>query len=339
MKKQQVLIIDAPGRRLRAITEKCGIPALVCLLLALAGCGKPPEHGPEKMLVRTTVVQPFGNVRPDGEASYLAQVRAEKETDLSFKLGGIVEKIGPAPGTDWDEATPVKAGQVLAQLKQEDFINTRNAARAQAEMKGKDIERDRKLLAGLVISPQQFDQAEGAWETAKAALDEAEQNVRDSQLVASRDGMVLARYVNSRVTVNAGQPVLRIADTSLMSVELQLPDRLISRFVPGKQVPVEVSALEGMPPFRGRVSEVGVAANAQGRLYRVVIKVPNPDGLLRSGMTARIPVEGNPAVAPGTVCVPLSALVTVASGSPSEQGASSNWQSSLRRMARRYAAR
>ena len=73
---------------------------------------------------------------------------------------------------------------------------------------------------------------------------------------------------------------------------------------------VEVSGLEGLPPFRGRVSEVGVAASGEGRLFRVVIKVPNPDGLLRSGMTARIHVGDTPAVKPGTVCVPLSALVT-----------------------------
>jgi len=46
-------------------------------------------------------------------------------------------------------------------------------------------------------------------------------------------------------------------------------------------------------------------------LFRVVIKVPNPDGLLRSGMTARIHVGDVSAASPGTVCVPLSALVTL----------------------------
>jgi hypothetical protein len=43
--------------------------------------------------------------------------------------------------------------------------------------------------------------------------------------------------------------------------------------------------------------------------------VPNPDGLLRSGMTARIHVGDVPASKAGTVCVPLSALVTFVSGS------------------------
>ena len=98
-----------------------------------------------------------------------------------------------------------------------------------------------------------------------------------------------------------------------MSVELGLPDRLIGRLSPGKEIPVEVSGLEGLPPFKGRVTEVGVAASSEGRLFRVVIKVPNPEGLLRSGMTARIHVGDTPDVKPGTVCIPLSALVTLVS--------------------------
>jgi RND family efflux transporter MFP subunit len=178
----------------------------------------------------------------------------------------------------------------------------------------KVLERFRNLRKTDAISQQELDVAEADWQTAEAQLDQADQNLRDSRLVASKDGVVLARYVNSRVTVSPGQRVLRFADTSLMSVELGLPDRLVGRLSPGKEVDVEVSALEGLPPFRGRVSEVGVAASGEGRLFRVVIKVPNPDGLLRSGMTARIHVNDLGAVKAGTVIVPLSALVTFPPG-------------------------
>jgi RND family efflux transporter MFP subunit len=106
-----------------------------------------------------------------------------------------------------------------------------------------------------------------------------------------------------------------------MSVELGLPDRLVGRLTPDTEVDVEVSALEGLPPFRGRISEVGVAASGEGRLFRVVIKVPNPSGVLRSGMTARIRVGDPSAAGSGTVCIPLSALVTlVADGSSKASG-------------------
>jgi RND family efflux transporter MFP subunit len=297
------------------------VAAWVCVALVLSGCEKPTVNPPEKSLVRTTVVESLDQVPSDGDASYLAIVKFDNETDLNFKVGGIVAVIGPAPGTDWDEGTPVKAGTVLAELKQSDFSNALESARANAELAGKTVERFRKLRETDAIAQQELDVTEAAWRTAQAALDQAEQNLRDSRLVADKNGVVLARYVNSGVTVAPGQRVLRFADTSLMSVELGLPDRLIGQLAPGKEVEVEVSALEGMPPFKGRVSEVGVAASAEGRLFRVVIEVPNPDGLLRSGMTARIRVGDALAEAPGTVCIPLSALVTLVSDGSSQTGA------------------
>jgi len=297
--------------------------ALLCVALALVGCEKPAATSPEKSLVRTAFVQPMDNVRSEGEASYLAAVKFDQETDLSFKVGGILVSIGPtnAPGKDWDEGTPVKAGELLAELKQADFTNALNSARAEAVLAKTTVERFRKLRETDAISQQELDVTAAKWRTSQATLDQAEQNLRDSRLVAAKDGVVLARYVNSRVTVKPGEPVLRFADTSLMSVELGLPDRLIGKLKPGQEIDVEISALEGLKPFKGTVTEVGVAASSEGRLFRVVIDVANPDGLLRSGMTARIRVGDTAAAKPGTVCIPLSALVTLVSDGSAQASA------------------
>src|SRR5690349_9800897 len=133
--------------KLRLCVRNLGVSRfmLLCLALALAGCGKHAARPPEKSLVRTTVVEPIDNVRSDGEASYLALVKFDHETDLSFKVGGIVVSVGPTAGTDWDEGTPVKAGTVLAELKQADFTNALNSARAHVELTGKTLELFRKL--------------------------------------------------------------------------------------------------------------------------------------------------------------------------------------------------
>ena len=305
---------DHSNPLLRVACVGGGAPMLLCIALAFTGCGKPAAKAPEKSLVRAAVVEPMGNVRSDGEASYLAAVKFDHETDLNFKVGGIVVAIGPAANKDWDEGTPVKAGTVLAELKQSDFQNALDTARAKAELADKTLERFRKLRATDAISQQELDVTEAEWRTAQAALDQAKHNLGDSRLVADKNGVILARYINRGVTVQPGQRVLRFADTSLMSVELGLPDRLIGKLTPGQEIAVEVSGLEGMPAFKGRVSEVGVAASGEGRLFRVVIKVPNPNGLLRSGMTARIHVNDAAGVKPGMVVVPLSALVTFPPG-------------------------
>lgn len=300
------------------------IVAALMLVLVFTGCKKPEAKAPEKSLVRTAVVEAAGHGRSDSEAAYLAAVKFDRETDLNFKVGGIVVVVGPAANADWDEGTPVKAGTVLAELKQSDFENALSAAHAEADLADKTRERFRKLRETDAISQQELDVVEAKWRMAQAALDQAKQNLRDSRLVAEKNGVILKRYINRGVTVGPGQPVLRFADTSLMSVELGLPDRLIGKLKPEQEIDVEISALEGLKPFKGTITEVGVAASAEGRLFRVVIKVKNPDGLLRSGMTARIRV-GDATVASGTVSIPLSALVTLVS----EGGPHSNPQTQL----------
>jgi membrane fusion protein, multidrug efflux system len=280
------------------------------LLSFLTGCGRPPAQKPQTMAVQTARAESMETLRPGAEASYIAIVRAENETDLSFKVGGILDIIGPAPGRDWDEGTPVKAGAVLASLKQSDFANALSSAQANAELTTKVRARFRKLRDSDAISQQEMDVTEANWLTAQAQLAQAKQNTNDSQLRASIDGVVLARYVNSGVTVGAGQRVLRFADTRTMSVELGVPDRLVKYFSPDKEFAVEISALEGHPPFAGHVSEVGVAASQESRLFRIVIKVRNPEGFIRSGMTATVRVGDLARFNPGAVQVPLSALVT-----------------------------
>jgi RND family efflux transporter MFP subunit len=293
------------------------LPIALASLFIVAGCGKPVARPPQKMAVQSARAESMANFRPETEPAYIAIVRAENETDLSFKVGGILELVGPAPGQDWDEGTRVNSGTVLARLKQADFINALSSAQAHADLAGKVRDRLRKLRESDAISQQEMDVTEANWLTAHATLDQARQNTNDSRLMASIDGTVLARYVNSGVTVAAGQRVLRFADTTTMSVELGVPDRLVNHFSPGKKLPVEISALEGQPPFSGEVKEVGAAANQEGRLFRVVIKVPNREGRIRSGMTASVKLGDLARFSPGSVRVPLSALVTMPPAGPS----------------------
>jgi hypothetical protein len=87
MKTQEALMKETASYRLGTTIAACQLMAFVCLTLVFAGCQKPAPAPFEKTLVHATAVESMENVRPDGEASYLAMVRAEKETDLSFKVG------------------------------------------------------------------------------------------------------------------------------------------------------------------------------------------------------------------------------------------------------------
>ena len=288
------------------------------VLLGLTACSpKEAARTPERRAVQTECAAPLSGAQLAGsEPEYIATVRANEETDFGFKVGGIVELIGPQPQQNWDEGNEVKAGTVLARLQQSDFKNALASAKATADLAAANNERLRKLLASNVISKQEVDKSNADRQTAEAHLQQAEQDLRDSELRAPWEGVVFTRYVNAGETLAAGKPVLRVGDIRAMSVELGVPDRLVGQFAVGKDIDVDISALPGRPPFPGKISEVGVAASNAGRLYRVVIKVSNPDGVIRSGMTATVRAGGGTQSTAGQVLVPLSALIAPSSPPP-----------------------
>lgn len=283
--------------------------ALACGLSAV-GCRRSgPVAGPPLTVVRYEPAQRLGDVKMQTRQTYLGVVRGENETDLSFKVGGLLDLIGSEPGKSWGEGDPIEANQVLAQLKQVDFKAELDSSKARAELARSRFARAEQLLRDQAISPQEFDVITAGQDEARAALDRAQQAFLDSTLRAPFAGRVLARLATGGEIVMQGRPVLRIADLSVVSVDLGVPDRVVNQIRPGQRIPLVVTALEGRQ-FDGEVSEVGVAAKEGSRLFKVVLKVQNSKGELRSGMTATATFQETPREFQDAVLVRLSALVS-----------------------------
>jgi multidrug efflux system membrane fusion protein len=280
-------------------------------LLLLPGCRPHVPAEPERIAVRITEATAAGpTLRPRTE--YIGLARGDVETDLSFKVGGVLELIGSEDSLqDWQEGAPIAAGQVLARLKQEDFHSQVKSAEARAQLDRLSLERNQKLREQGAISPQELDVIAANRQASEAALAQARQALADSVIRAPYPGRILARLANKGETILPGRPVLRVADLRQMSVEFGVPDKLLEQVRVGRVVQVEFPGLEGRP-FAGRISEVGVFARDGARLFRVIAKVPNTDGVLKSGMAASIAIESEAPLPAGSVLVPLSALVAPA---------------------------
>lgn len=284
---------------------------LALALLALPACRRETPPPPAPTVVR---YEPALTVREARQKNlqtvqtYLATVRGDTEMDLSFKVGGILEQIGQIRGQDWQEGVKVEAGTPLAILKQSEFTNRLESARAKAELDASLLRRGEKLMEDKAISDQELEVLKANARASRSASDQARQDAVDSRLVAPFTGVILARRVNSGETVQPGQTVLRFGDMQRVSVELGVPDRIVSRVQKGARVPLIVTSLEGRL-YEGEINEVGAAAQEGSRLYKVVVKVDNADGAIKSGMTASVSFpEADPRNL-DTLLVPLSALV------------------------------
>ena len=78
-----------------------------------------------------------------------------------------------------------------------------------------------------------------------------------------------------------------ILDLSEIEIEVGVSDREVIAIRSGDTVSVEVDVFPG-DSFRGRVKQVGRAADAQTRKYPVQIAVANPDARLLAGMLGRV---------------------------------------------------
>ena len=281
------------------------------LLFVAAGCSKQHSQPVTPVVVRAVTVQSLAELRVASGPAYIAQIRADKETELSFKVSGVLELVGPNPQEDWREGVSFAPGQVLARLQQADFVNSESQARAKSELDGKQFERWKKMMSEGVASRSDYDTAEASQKSSEAALRLAEQALSDSTLVAANEGTILARFLAKGETVAAGRLVLKIGDLRQMKVELGAPDTIIGKVKVGQAIRLTLPALSDRT-FTGRVSEVGVAAPEGTRLFKVVIMISNPDGVIKSGMTASVYLDEGQATPAGAVVVPLSALITSA---------------------------
>jgi RND family efflux transporter MFP subunit len=252
--------------------------------------------------------------------TYLGVVRGEIETDLGFKIGGPLELIGNGE-RDWHEGDTVSRGTLLARLKQADFQAAFDQTAAETRFASQRWTNNHQLYFAKdpAISRQEWEKTDAEFRAAEAKHEQARQALEDSKILAPFDGKVLARLVNSGEMVLPSRTVLRLAKVRpFVSVEFGVPDRVVTSIKPGQTIPLHVSAFEWKRTnFLGVVSEVGAGAKEGSRLFRVVLRVPNDEDLLRSGMTASVTFENQRLARPGDVLVRLSALVAAsAHGNP-----------------------
>jgi len=127
------------------------------LVWLAAGCGKPLIREPEKLRAQTIRVQTVGASSRGSGPGYIGIVRADTETDFSFKVPGILEFIGPESGGDWKEGAMQGAGKVLARLNQADFNNEFASASAREALTKETYARLLKLRSTEAISQQELD--------------------------------------------------------------------------------------------------------------------------------------------------------------------------------------
>jgi len=167
------------------------------------------------------------------------------------------------------EKDRVRKGQVLAELRSDDYRASLAEARARVTEADADIklaeaevERARSLWQKTVGSRQAVDKAERDVDaararraTAAATVDRLAAVLAKTRIVAPLDGVVIARQAQAGETLEAGKPIVTIADLSRVRVEAELDEFDSGRVKLDDQVRVTAEGYDGKA-WKGRVEEI-----------------------------------------------------------------------------------
>jgi cobalt-zinc-cadmium efflux system membrane fusion protein len=209
----------------------------------------------------------------------------------------------------------VKRGQLLAELQSLDLGKARGDYRdalGRVELARNALERKRGLAEERIAAVREVQEAEAELRSAEASLGSAraalqamgtspgqEDEGATLRLLAPLSGTVIERDLAQGQVTAATQTLFRVGDLSRLWLVAHAPERDAVRVPPRSTARVAIPALPGQT-ISARVLLVGSQVEVGSRTIPVRLEVPNPDRVLRPGMSATVwlPVgEGAPVIA------------------------------------------
>ncbi len=132
------------------------------------------------------------------------------------------------------------------------------------------------------------EQARHAVAAQQATVDRLADELERTQIKAPFDGTIVAKHTELGVWVEQGGGIVELLDLGVVRVRVNVHEAHIAYAEPGAQVQVEVDALDRT--FPGTISRVIPDADERARTFPIDVDIPNPDGLLKSGMFLRAAV-------------------------------------------------
>ena len=205
----------------------------------------------------------------------------------------------------------VKAGQLLAEIEEPEVDQQLAQARAQQEIAKVTADRWRDLLDRKVVSKQEYDQNEKAYEAANANLQQLEKIQGFQQVVAPFTGKITARNIDVGTLVtagtgNSGTPLFNMVRSDPLRVYVFVPQTNAASMREGLKAKILLQELPGQD-FEGTVTRTAGALDPTSRTMQVEVQVPNHEGKLYAGMYGEVkfllPEDNAPIVVPADTFV------------------------------------
>ena len=325
-------------RRRNIILAAAGAALLLILGLFVASKREKPIPVTTEKAVRRTILQ---------TVSATGKIQPETEVKISPEVAGEIIELPVEDGM------PVKKGDLLVKIKpdsykalleqQEAAISAAKATNLQQKATmlktGHDFKRAEDLFRQKLISEQEYNAADAAYDVAKntyesslheieraqASSSQARDQLSKTTIYAPMDGTVTV--LNSKlgerlVATNqfAGTEVMRVADLSHMQAVVDVNENDVVNVKLGDRARIKIDAY-GDRKFKGVVQQIantgkttGAGTQEEVTNFEVKILIDDHDVALRPGLSCTADIETN--MAKDAVAVPMQS-VTIRTGDTS----------------------
>ncbi|MDT3403398.1 efflux RND transporter periplasmic adaptor subunit [Mucilaginibacter terrae] len=237
------------------------------------------------------------------QTAYVADIQAIKNVELRSRQRGFLEKIYV------DEGMPVRKGQVLFKLNDEEFRVTLARAKAMLSNAEADavasrleVERVKMLVNKKVLAASELEVAQSKLKADEALIDEARTNVQSAQnhiayttIRAPFDGMIDRIPLKGGSLIDEGALLTSISDLSSIYAYFSFPENEYLKYQRSKNNgekdnnEVKLVLSDG-----SSYSHSGTIETIEGEIEQTTgsialrAKFPNPHKLLRHGASGKI---------------------------------------------------
>jgi RND family efflux transporter MFP subunit len=246
------------------------------------------------------------------------RLEADSQAQIFARVSGYLKELKV------DIGTPVKAGQLLAEIDAPDLDQQIMqaeadvaAAQANATLARGMLERGQSLIASGAVSKQTLDQRSADAENRQGLVKSLQANLerlrvleKYKRITAPFDGLVTARTTDVGALINAGSsggPALFVvSDITKLRGYVNVPQNYVPSIKVGTKATITV------PEYRDRTFAATVEASAQAvdptsGTTRMLLSVDNPNGELMTGSFANVQLELPSAES--AIHVPASAMI------------------------------
>ena len=251
-------------------------------MLLFTGCGK--EQGlstlPKSVEAIPVKIIFLSQAEVSGSVHSSGQFTTDDETMLSFKTGGIVERIFVKEGEK------IRKGQLLATLNLTEISSQVNQSQIAFEKASRDYDRIENLRKDSVATLEQLQNSKTGFELAKQQLTAAKFNLQYSEIRAAHDGVILQKLVNEGQVIGQGMPVLVTSSKGRTDwiLRVAVSDKEWAKIRLNDRASVQIEALE-ISEMQAFVSSKAENADQMTGSFSIDLKLNNARNLnIASGM-------------------------------------------------------